>query len=54
MVEDKPLRVLVMISNKNPYWSRSWSASEEILPAAYDVLKDKTLIKYPYSRQPKT
>ncbi|KAL4894561.1 hypothetical protein BDV59DRAFT_12852 [Aspergillus ambiguus] len=54
MVEEKPLRVLVIISDKNAYWEQSWSSSEEILPAAYQVLEDNKLIHYPHSHQPQT
>ncbi|KAL4887993.1 hypothetical protein BDV59DRAFT_189545 [Aspergillus ambiguus] len=53
MVEDTPLRVLVIISDKSTYWERSWCASEQILPAAYQILKDNNLIHYPHSHQPK-
>ena len=52
MVEDKPLRVVVIISNKSPYWGRSWTSPEEILLAAYQILKDSNLIQYPFDRQP--
>jgi hypothetical protein len=52
MVVDKPLRVLVIISNKNPYWAQSWSDSEEILPATYQILKESNLMQGPISHQP--
>lgn len=52
MVVDKPLRVLVIISNKNPYWAQSWSDSEEILPSTYQILKENNLMQGPSSHQP--
>lgn len=53
MVEQKPLRVLVIISNTNAYWERCWSTSEDLLPVAFEILKEYRLLKYVYNFQPK-
>lgn len=53
MAEQKSLRVLVIISNLNEYWEQSWSASEDLLPVAFEVLKDNLLLKHTtYDRRP--
>ncbi|KAE8150250.1 hypothetical protein BDV25DRAFT_172289 [Aspergillus avenaceus] len=52
MEEQKPLRVLVTISHKSTYWEQSWSASEDLLPVAFEVLKSNQLLRGSYSHQP--
>lgn len=44
-MEQRPLRVLVIVSNKNAtLWERSWSASEDILPVALGALEENHLL----------
>ncbi|KAL2811011.1 hypothetical protein BDW59DRAFT_155593 [Aspergillus cavernicola] len=52
MMEQKPQRVLVIISNGNTYWEQSWSSSEELLPIAVDILKYNNLLEGTYNHQP--
>lgn len=52
MVDDKPLRVVVVISNKSTSWDQAWSASEETLPTAYQALLDNNLIHRPSGHAP--
>lgn len=54
MVEQKPLRVLVIISNKNAYWEQSWSASEDLLPVTLQVLNNNHLLEHTYNLQTQT
>lgn len=53
MVEQKPQRVLVIISNKSAYWEQAWSSSEDLLPVAFDILKYNHLLEGTHNRQPK-
>lgn len=46
MEEQTPLRVLVIISDKNKYWEQSWSASEDICRVALEVLEDNHLLEH--------
>ena len=46
MSEQTPLRVLVIISDKNKYWDQSWSASEDACLVALEVLQDNHLLKH--------
>ncbi|KAJ0413182.1 hypothetical protein BJY00DRAFT_68529 [Aspergillus carlsbadensis] len=52
MVEQKPQRVLVIISNNNEHWEQSWSASEDLLPIAFEILKSNHLLECTYKDQP--
>ncbi|PYI10642.1 hypothetical protein BO78DRAFT_335344 [Aspergillus sclerotiicarbonarius CBS 121057] len=52
MVEQKPQRVLIIISNRNAYWEQSWSSSEELLPIAFDILNCKGLLECAYNNRP--
>ncbi|KAJ5107296.1 hypothetical protein N7456_003971 [Penicillium angulare] len=45
MAEQKPFRVLAVISDKNSYWEQSWLTPEILLPAI-EILKDKDLLEY--------
>lgn len=53
MVEQKPLRVLVIISDTNTYQEKSWSASEDLLPVAFKILQENCLVENTYNHQPK-
>ncbi|KAK9629779.1 hypothetical protein V6000_004827 [Aspergillus fumigatus] len=53
MVEQKPLRVLVIISDTNAYWEKSWSASEDLLPVAFEILQENCLVENTYNHWPK-
>lgn len=46
MAEQKPFRVLAVISDKNSYWEQSWLTPEDILLPAIEILKDKDLLEY--------
>ncbi|KAJ5626709.1 hypothetical protein N7528_004136 [Penicillium herquei] len=53
MAEQKPTRVLVMISERNTtYWERAWSTPEDIILPALEVLQTKKLVDYTNSEQP--
>ncbi|KAL4961377.1 uncharacterized protein BDV14DRAFT_126007 [Aspergillus stella-maris] len=52
MMERKPQRVLVIVSASNSYWEQSWSTSEDLLPIAFDILKDKNLLEGTYNDRP--
>ncbi|KAL4810497.1 hypothetical protein BDV18DRAFT_131125 [Aspergillus unguis] len=51
-MEQKPQRVLVIVSKSNPHWEQSWSTSEDILPIAFDILQDKHLLTGTYDNRP--
>ena len=38
------MRVLLIVSQSNPYWSQSWSSTEDILPIALDALRKNHLL----------
>lgn len=46
MAEQHPLRVLVIVSDKNTYWDHSWSASEDTCLVALEVLEDNNLLEH--------
>ncbi|KAJ5279803.1 hypothetical protein N7478_005175 [Penicillium angulare] len=46
MGEQKPRRVLVVVSNKNPLWEQAWSASEDKCKAALEILKSNHLLEH--------
>ncbi|RDW63108.1 uncharacterized protein DSM5745_10219 [Aspergillus mulundensis] len=51
MMEQKPQRVLVIVSGSNSYWEQSWSSSEDLLPIAFGILKDNHLLEGTYTDQ---
>lgn len=53
IVEQKPLQVLVIISDTNAYQEKSWSASEDLLPIAFKILQENCLVENTYKHQPK-
>lgn len=46
MAEQDPLRVLVIVLDKNTYWEQSWSASEDTCLVALEVLEDNNLLEH--------
>jgi len=46
MKEQKPHRVLVIISNENTHWEQSWSASEDTCLVALEILEENQLLKH--------
>lgn len=53
MVEQKPLRVLVIVSDTNAYREESWSASEDLLTVAFEILRENCLVENTYNHWPK-
>jgi hypothetical protein len=52
MVDQKPQRVLVIVSNNNEHWEQCWSSTEDLLPIAFEILKDNHLLECTYKIQP--
>lgn len=44
MGERNAARVLLISSQSNPHWSRSWNSTEDILPTALEALGESQLI----------
>lgn len=38
------MRVLLIVSQSNPYWSQSWSSTNDILPTVLDALRKSQLL----------
>ncbi|KAL2821332.1 hypothetical protein BDW59DRAFT_181235 [Aspergillus cavernicola] len=53
MVEQRPMRVLIIISDRNAYWEQSWCSSEDLLPVVFNILKGNHLLKDTYNHQPR-
>lgn len=42
--ERNATRVLLIVSQSSPHWSRSWDSTEDILPTALEALRESQLV----------
>lgn len=50
-MSQEPLRVLVIVFQKNANWPKAWDSTADLIPVALQVLEDKQLLKDSHNLQ---